>query len=155
MLLVEVVFLFVVEAVAAEQVGQVLREGCARHHRVAAGLDCLGLQIALEVREEADDGGALLELGFELGNERQRLGVGVVEVEDDQAGTVGFFAGGELRDGFLLVLDEGYLDAELACGLGDLGVEEEVFDEEEDLGGRVLRDGNRCGPASSRWAANR
>jgi hypothetical protein len=127
-------FLFV-RAVAAQQVGQVLREGSARHHGVASRFHGLGLQVALQVREEADDGRALLQLRLELGDQRQRLDVGIVEVEHDQARTVRLLlAAGQLCDRFLLlVLDERDLDAQLARGLGDLGVEEEVFDEEVDI----------------------
>ena len=141
-LLVEVGLFFLFHAVAAEEVGKVLREGCARHDRVATRFDSLGLQVSLEVRQEADDGCAALELGLQLGDQRQGLGVGVVEIEDDQAWTVLFFAADERGDGLLFVLDEGDLDPEFAGCLLNLGDEEEIFDEEEDLGWRVLGDGN-------------
>ena len=119
-----------------------MREGGAGHHGVAAGFDCLGLEVALQVGEEADDGGAALELRLQLGDEREGFGVRVVEVEDDEAGAVFLDGAGELSDGFLVVLDEGDFDAEFAGGLLDLGDEEEVFDEEEDAGWGVLGDGD-------------
>ena len=142
-LLVEVWLFLFFEAVATEEVGQVLREGGARHHGVAAYFHRLGLEIALDVGEEADDGGALLQLGLKLGDERERLGVRVVEIEDDEAGTVCLLCFGEGGDGFLIVLHEGDLDSEFAGGLLDLGNKEEVFDEEEDAGRRILGDGDR------------
>ena len=130
------------DAVAAQQVGQVLGEGGAGHNSVASRLDGLDAQVVLQVGEEADDGGALLELCLQLGDEGEGLGVGVIEVEDDQAWPVRFLAVCELGDRVLVVLDEGDLDAQLARGLGDLGVEEEVFDEEEYPGWRVVRYGD-------------
>ena len=58
LLVVEVAFFFLFEAVAPQEVGEVLREGGARHDGIAPGLDGLGLQVALDVAQEADDGGA-------------------------------------------------------------------------------------------------
>src|SRR6266566_6084967 len=92
--------------------------------------------------QETDDGGAALQLGLEFGNQRKGLGGGVVEVEDDEAWTIFFLAGCESGDGVLLVLDEGHLDSELARGLLNLRDKEEIFDKEEDLGGRVGWNGN-------------
>src|ERR1039458_3638982 len=46
-------------------------------------------------------------------------------------------------DGVLVILYERDLDPEFARGLGDFGIEKEIFDEEEDLGRRVFRDWNR------------
>jgi hypothetical protein len=40
-LLVVVGLFYILEAVAAEEVGEILREGCAGHDRVASCLDCL------------------------------------------------------------------------------------------------------------------
>lgn len=94
------------------------------------------------MREEADDGGGPLELGFELGDQGQGLGVGVVEIKDDESGAIGLFPACELGELFLFVFDEGDLDAELAGGLLDFGDEEEVIDKEEDPGGCVVRDGD-------------
>ena len=56
-------FLLFIEPVAAQEVGQVLREGRTRHDHVASGIDGLSLEVALQVREEADNRGSLLELG--------------------------------------------------------------------------------------------
>src|SRR5260370_25541933 len=94
--------------------------------------------------QETDDGGTALQLGLELGNQGKWLGVRVVEVEDDEAWTILFLAGCESGDGVFLILDEGHLDSELARGLLNLRDKEEVFNEEEDLGGRVLWNGNRA-----------
>jgi len=130
-------------AVAAQQVGQILREGGARDYCIATCLDRFGLQLSLQVREEADDRGALLQLRLKLRNQGQRLDIRIVQVEDNQAGPVSFLAGGQLSDSVFVILDEGDLDPELARGLGDFGIEKEIFDEEEDLGRRVIRDWNR------------
>jgi hypothetical protein len=43
-----------VESVAAQKVGQVLRESGARHHHVTAGLHGLRLQVTLQMREETN-----------------------------------------------------------------------------------------------------
>src|SRR6266702_2730053 len=132
------------QAVAAQQVGQVLREGGARHDCVASSFDSLGLQIALQVREEADDRCALFQLCLQLGNQRQRLGIGIVQIEDNQTRTICLLTRRERRDGIFLVLDEGDLHAEFARGLRDLGVEEEIFNKEKYLRGCIFRDGNRA-----------
>src|ERR1700723_1562958 len=94
------------------------------------------------MREEANDRGASLELGLEFGNQCEGLGVRVVEVEDDEAWTILFLASGESSDGFFFIFDEGDFDSEFASGLLNLRDEEEVFDEEEDLGGCVLWNGD-------------
>ena len=98
--------------------------------------------------EEADDGGRLFEFGFDFGNERQGLGVEVIQVEDDECGLGGVGRIDEARDGFLVALDEFHLDAELARSLLNLGLEEEVFDEAEDARGGVFAGGCRRGPTS-------
>src|SRR5580698_7967506 len=94
------------------------------------------------MRQEADDGGAALQLGLQLRNQRQRLGVRIVEVEDDQPWPVFFLAAYKAGDRFLVVLDECNLDAKLARRFLNLRDEEEVFDEEKDLCGCVFRDRN-------------
>src|ERR1700754_5202645 len=94
------------------------------------------------MREEADDRGSSLELSFQLGNERQGFCVRIVQVEDDQAGTVLFTAGCQLREDFFVILDERDPHAKVAGGLLDLGEEEQVLDEEEDLRRCVFGDGN-------------
>ena len=53
-------------------------------------------------------------LGLELGNQRERLRTGVVEVKDDEARTVLFFSASQFCQLLLLVFYEGYLDANLA-----------------------------------------
>ena len=71
-------------AIAAQQAGKILREGGARHHRVAARLDRFALQFALDVRQEADDRRPALELGLDLGDEGDWLRVGVIQIEEDE-----------------------------------------------------------------------
>src|SRR5882757_4582847 len=97
------------------------------------------------MRQKTDDGGAALQLRLELRNQREGLGVSVIEIEHDQARTILFGASCKRGNRVLLVLDERYLDSELTRGLLNLRDEEEIFDEEEDLGGRVGR--NRNGAA--------
>jgi hypothetical protein len=139
LLVIERVFFF---GVTAEQIGKILRERRPRHDRVTPSLLSLDLELALDMREEADDRDGLLQLGAELGDQRERLDVVVVQVDDDQCGTIVLrdIVAGALKDRFG-GLDELDLDAELAGGLIDFRQEEQVFDEAEDPGRRVLADG--------------
>src|ERR1019366_818565 len=73
-------------SVTPQQLRKILRERGTGQDHVAPHLVSLLLQIALHVRQESDDRGSLLELRLQFGDERQRLGVGVVEVEGDQRG---------------------------------------------------------------------
>src|ERR1700760_1446648 len=97
------------------------------------------------MRQKTNDGGAALQLGLQLGNQREGLGIGVIEIKHDETRTILFDTSCERGDGVLLVLDERYFDSELTRRLLNLRDEEEIFDEEEDLGGRVGR--NRNGAA--------
>ena len=54
-------------AVAAEQLWQILRESRARDHHVGSGFHGLDLEVALHVREEADDGCFLFNSRRSLG----------------------------------------------------------------------------------------
>src|SRR5260370_2865426 len=141
-LLVEVGLFLFGKAIAPQQIGQVLRESCTRHHRVTARFYSLRLQIPLQMREESDDRRAPLELRLQLRNQRQRFGIRVVEVEDDQPWPILLLTANQLRNRFLIVFDEGHLHAKLARSLLNLCDKEEIFDEEEDLGRRVLGDRN-------------
>src|SRR5665213_843178 len=140
-LLVVVDFVALFRAVAAQKVGQILGERRSRHHRVAARFDSLGLQVALQVRKKSHDRYRLLQLGLQFRNQRQRLGVDVVQVEHDQRRLVLFLAAGQLRHGFLLVLDECDLYALFPRGFLDLRGKEEVFDKEVNV--RLSAFGNR------------
>src|SRR5665213_185080 len=140
-LLVVVDFVALFRAVAAQKVGQILGERRSRHHRVAARFDSLGLQVALQVRKKSDDRYRLFQLGLQLRNQRQRLGVDVVQVEHDQRRLVLFLAAGQLRNGFLLVLDECDLYALFPRGFLDLRRKEQVFDKEVNV--RLGAFGNR------------
>jgi len=53
------------------------------------------------VIEEADDRGGLLQLGLELGNQGDRLGVQVIQVEDQQCGLLALGQLEEARHGLL------------------------------------------------------
>src|SRR6185437_9388172 len=64
----ELILWFVDGAIAAQQSRQVLGKGGARHYGIAARLNRLALQLALDMRQEADDRRAALELGLDLGN---------------------------------------------------------------------------------------
>ncbi|ACO33938.1 hypothetical protein ACP_2004 [Acidobacterium capsulatum ATCC 51196] len=120
-----------------------MREGAAGHDGVAAGLDGLGLEVALDVGEEADDRGSALELGLELGDQRKRLRVGVVEVEDDERRALLFRRVSEPGDAlFVRALEEAHLDAGFARDFVDFGIEEEIVNEAEDARGRVLTHGD-------------
>ena len=94
------------------------------------------------MRQEANDGGIALELGLELWNQGQRLGVRIVEVEYDEARQILFLARGKSGNGVLLVFDEGDFDSQLAGGLLNLRDEEQILDEEEYLSGCILRNRN-------------
>src|SRR5207248_4116650 len=71
-------------AVPAQQLRKILRERRARQHHVTSHFVRLLLQIALYVGEKSNNRSAFFQLGFELGNQRERLGVGVVQIEDDE-----------------------------------------------------------------------
>src|SRR5208282_862179 len=123
-------------AVAAQYLRQVLGKRRTRHDGIAPNFQRLHFQLALQVRDEAHDGSPLLQLRLQLGDGGQRLGAGVVEVEDDQRRLL--LAGLDALQRFLLGLDELHLHVELARRLLDLGAEEEVVDEGEDAGAGIL-----------------
>jgi len=97
------------------------------------------------VIEETHNRGCLFQLRFELGNERHRLGVEIVQIEDHQSGSFGFGRIGQSRDDFFLALDELNLHAELARRLLNLRLEEQIVDEAEDPGRGVFANGYRGG----------
>src|SRR5581483_328621 len=117
-------------AVAPQQRRQILREGRTRHHHIAASFLRLHLQVALHVRDEADDVGSLLQLRLEFGNGGEGLGVGVVEVEDNERGLVDAVLAHPLLKLFI-GLHELDLHVHIASGLLDWGQEEKVVDEGE------------------------
>src|SRR5581483_11114472 len=123
--------------VAAQQLRQVGTEGGARHDHVAASFLRLQLQVALHVRDEADDVGVLLQPRLQLGDERERLRRVAVQVEDDQR-RVAVAVLVELFEEFFAGLDELDLDVQLARRLLDLGHEEQVVNERIDLGRAVV-----------------
>jgi hypothetical protein len=114
------------------------------------------------MRKESDDGGSLLELALQFRNEREWFGVGVVQIEDDERGLLFAVLLHALGQVFV-VLGELDFDVQLACGLLNLGGEEEVVDEGKDarggifaqcgqrfgIGGRERRSKARTSPATS------
>src|SRR5882757_10803616 len=93
------------------------------------------------MRQEADDRRSAFELGLDLGDQGKRLGVGVVQIEEDEGGPIFFPGLGQLGHNILLRFEEGDLDAEFLRDFLDLGQDEEVFDETVDPGGRILAHG--------------
>src|SRR5919109_2073160 len=94
------------------------------------------LQITLHMRKEPNDRSSLLQFGFELRNESERLGIGVVEIKDQQRRwplTVLFHPLCQV----LLILDEFDLNVELARCLLNFGQKEKVVDESEDARRRL------------------
>src|SRR5271169_1316367 len=71
-------FVFVA-GVAAQQLREVLGERRARQHHVASGFGGLHFQLALHVRDEANNVGFLFQLALEFGNNGERLGGHVVQ----------------------------------------------------------------------------
>ena len=68
---------------SSEQLWQVLGESGTRQHHVATDLVRFLLQIALHVREEANDG-CLFQLALEFGNQAEWFDAGGVQVNDDE-----------------------------------------------------------------------
>ena len=93
--------------------------------------------------QKADDRRRLLEFCLEFGNQRHGLGVEVVQVKDHQSGPFGFGQIGEAGHRLLVALDKLHLDAQLARGLLDLGLEEQIVDEAEDASARIFANRNR------------
>jgi len=124
-------------AVAAEEGGQVLGEGGARHYAVAAGFLGLHLQVALHVRDKAEDRSSFFQLRFHFGNRGERLGVGIVEIEDDQRRLL---VGMDFNFFHQLIhgLHERDFYVELAGRIHDLGHEEQVFHKGKDAGSGVF-----------------
>src|SRR5438309_5905381 len=99
------------------------------------------------MREEADDRCSLLQLFPELGNRRQRFGVGVIQVEDDERRLLVAIGLQPLED-VLVRLDELDFDIEFAGGFLNFREEEQVVDEGKDAGSSILvqfADGLRIG----------
>src|SRR5579863_1562803 len=129
--------LFFRRAVAAQQLGEVLRERGAGQDHIASHFVGLLLEVSLHVREEADDRSSLFQFALEFGNERERLYVVVIQVEDDQRG---FFFAVLLHafDQVFVALHELDLDVHLARRFLNLGGKEQVVDEGKNSGVGVL-----------------
>src|SRR5262249_26136197 len=138
--LVEVHVRFVFRAVAAEDAGQILGESRARHHYIAASLLSFDFQIALNMRDEADDRRRLLEPGAQFGNHGQGLDVVAVQVDDDQRRILfAFFL--DLVADFLVALDELHFDVQLARHFLDFSQKEQSIEQAEDARGRFFSRG--------------
>src|SRR5438552_5715857 len=132
-----VIFSLVRRTVAAKEAGQRLGEGGTRHDCVASGFLGLELEIALHVRDKPHNGGALLELGFQLGNHGERFDAVAVQVDDHQ----GRFLFRILRQfGRYLFLGfyEFHLNIQLTANLLNFGEKEEIVNESKDLSGGIL-----------------
>ena len=134
--------LFFLNRVAAQELRQILRKRGARQHHVATGFGGLHLQFALHVRDEADDVGFFLQLAFELGDDGERLGVQVVQINDDERRLVVAVLAHALEDVFL-GLDEFDLDIDLARSLLNLGQKEQVIDERVNASRTIVVRGQR------------
>ena len=133
---IEVLFVLILCAVAAENVRQVLRKRGARHHHITAGFLGFHFQIALNVRDKADNRSALLVFGAHLGNHRQRLDAVAVQINNDERRLLlGVLC---LLSNIFVGLNELDLHVEFARDLLDLGNKEKVFYEGEDPGGSVF-----------------
>src|SRR6202795_4498292 len=127
----------------AQQLRQILRKCRARQHHVTSHFVRLLLQVALHVREESNDRRPLFQLALQFRDERQRLGISIVQVEDDQRrlfNAVALHPVGE----FLLGLHKLDLHIHLAARVLNLAQEEQVFDKREDARSGILsRSGKR------------
>jgi hypothetical protein len=126
--------------VPAQQLRQILRKRRARQDHVTPYLVRLLLEIALHVREKSDNGRSLLQLALQLWDERKRLRVDIIKIEDDQGGLLFAILLHALGKIFI-VLDELDFHVQLAPGFLDLGRKEEVVDECKDARSAVLADG--------------
>src|SRR5882762_4011868 len=138
-------------AMPAQQLREILRKCRARQHHVTAHFVRLLLQVALHVRQESYDRRPLLQLALQFRDERQRLGIGIVQVEDDQ-GRLFYAVALHPVSEVLLSLHELDLHIHLAARVLNLTQEEQVFDKREDArsgilswGGKRLRIGHRVG----------
>ncbi len=132
-------------AVTAQYLRQVLRKRRARHHHVTSGFLRFHLQFALDVRDKADDVGGLLQLRLQFGDDAQRLGRGIVQVEDDERRLVFAVLAHAVVQVFLR-LHELDLHVHLARRLLDLRQEEQVIDEGKDARRLLFRShGQRLG----------
>ena len=111
----------------AQETGQRLRKCRTRHHRITSGFLGLELEIALNVGNESHDRGALLELGFQLGNYGERLDAIAVQINNDQRRLVCRVLRQFGRNLFLAFY-EFHPDIQLAADLLDFRQEEEVID---------------------------
>src|SRR5215469_5522256 len=134
--------LFFLNRVATQQWRQILRKRRAWHHHIAACFQGLHLQLALHVRDKADDVGFLLQLVLELRNYCERLATQSVQVDDDERRLIVAVLAHAFEDVFvgLYELD---LDVKFARGLLDLGEEEQVIDKRIDARRGVTRRGQR------------
>ena len=138
--------------VAAQDLRQVLRKRRARHHHVASGFLRLHLQLALHVRDEANDVGRLLQLRLQFWNHGERLGAETLFRSKMMSAGLSspFWPMRSFR--VLLGLDEFDLHVHLARRLLDLGQEEQVVDEGKDARRRSV--GSQSGSGSGSGGMN-
>ena len=122
---------------AAKEAGERLGEGRTRHDCVASGFLGFELEITLDVRDKSHDRGALLELGFQLGDDRKGLDAVAVQIDDNQRR---FFLrilcqlSGNLFVGFYKF----HFDIQFTANFLDFCEKEEIVDEAIYLGRPLL-----------------
>src|SRR5690348_53077 len=109
----------------AQKLRKVLGKGRARQHHIATRLGGFLLQIALHVRQEADDGGSLFQLALQPGDGGERLGGDVVEIKNNERRLVVAVVAHAFQQ-VLVAFDKLDLDVKLARGFLDLGQEKQV-----------------------------
>src|SRR5579871_5639797 len=120
-----------------QQRRQILRERGARQYHIATRFLRLHLQLALHMRNETDDCRSLFQFFFQLGDDRQRLGVDVIQVDDDERRffiAIVFYA---IQNVFV-GLHELDFYIQLARHFLDLRQEKQVVDESKNLWRRIL-----------------
>ena len=100
------------------------------------------LQIALDMGKESDNGGAFLQLALQFRNERQRFGVGVIEVEDDERRLFFAILQHPLGEVFV-VFGELDFNVQLARGLLNLGGKEEIVNERKNARAGIFPQGGQ------------
>src|SRR5258706_2834771 len=120
-----------------QQLWQVLRERRSWQHHIATNLVRLLLQVSLHMRQEADDRRSFLQLALQLGDQGQRLGVGVVQVKNDERRLSVAIVAEPVSEVFF-VLHEFDLHVHFPSSFLNLGDEEQILDERKDARGSVF-----------------
>jgi hypothetical protein len=111
-----------------QQLRQILRKRRPRQNHVASYFVRLLLQISLHVRQKSDDRRPLLQLALQLRNQRQRLGIRIIQIKNQQRRLLFPVLLQALRQIFI-VLDELDLHVQLARRLLNLRRKKQILDE--------------------------